>query len=516
MSGERYALLCGALALGVLLGGCGPEEGVDTKDTVRAQHVRTDALKVPPANARLNYYGGPVMPNVKVYAVFWGPNVYSQVKMRIGAFFNDLTNSAYMDWLNQYNTNVQSVSGSQGTNQFIGRGTYAGEITIAPTLTSGKVDMRDISTEVVAQLTKGTLPAPDENTLFMIYMPPGVTVTDGNSDTYCTASGSCANHTTVKFNGKRVAYGLLPDFSPGSGCERGCGNAPTGFDNLTGNSSHEMVEAVTDIAVDEANNAPPVAWYDPNTDNEISDICDDDQNQYTPKGGATWWVQSQFTNIGKACILTRVDPVDFEVDLAPRTVSLAPGGNAAVTVHTEMTAGAPGALALSVGSLPVGVTGTLSQSSVSAGQSATLTLSASASAAVVKDFVVAVKATGQSVHTASSLLAVTSGGSTPDAGTPDASVPDAGDPDPGAPDAGASDAGSPMEPSDSGTGEMLSPDAGAGGPGASMPPPTNPSGASGEGCGCGAAGQAVPPTIAFLLIALRGRKRARERRTSAA
>ena len=75
-----------------------------------------------PAGAKLTYYGGPVLATVRVYAVFWGPSVNSTTKAGIGNFYNGVTNSAYFDWLSEYNAN----------GMHIGRGSYAGAVTIQP------------------------------------------------------------------------------------------------------------------------------------------------------------------------------------------------------------------------------------------------------------------------------------------------------------------------------------------------------------------------------------------------
>jgi hypothetical protein len=370
-----------------------------------------------PAGARLRYYGGPVISNVKVYVVFWGPNVTPQVQSQIGDFYRDITNSPYFDWLNEFNTTITPVGGGAGTNQAIGRGTYAGAITITPAHLSGKVDMTQISAEVVAQLTAGHLPAPDDNTLFMIYMPPSVTVTDG-SDIYCTASGSCANHTAVSYHGKLVPYGVLPDFGPGSGCQQGCGNAPDFFGNLTGNSAHELIESVTDPDVDQGDNAAPMAWNDPVND-EIGDICDNDDAQFTT-GGATYWVQNEFSNLSKACLLTRTNAVDFAIDVAPSSLALAAGASLTATIHAVSTAGSPGSLTLSSGALPAGVTVAFHPPTVAAGGTATATITAASTAANVTDFVLAVRATaGASVHTASTLLDIGPASGMSDAGVSD-------------------------------------------------------------------------------------------------
>src|SRR4051794_37269093 len=52
----------------------------------------------------LKYYGGRVISNVEIVAVFWGPNVDAMVVSQIGAFYSAIVKSSYIDWLTEYDT----------------------------------------------------------------------------------------------------------------------------------------------------------------------------------------------------------------------------------------------------------------------------------------------------------------------------------------------------------------------------------------------------------------------------
>src|SRR5690349_17915708 len=82
------------------------------------------------SSQKLEYYGGPVLSNVKVYAVFWGNKVNETTRNKIGDFLSASVNSTYFDWLKEYNTGINAIDGRNGTGQSIGRGTFAGAITI--------------------------------------------------------------------------------------------------------------------------------------------------------------------------------------------------------------------------------------------------------------------------------------------------------------------------------------------------------------------------------------------------
>lgn len=259
-----------------------------------------------PSNAQLAYYGGAVISNVSVVVVFWGSGVDSTTQANIGPFYSSVTNSTYFDWLSEYNTSgLTAQDGSPGTSQSIGRGTLAGTYTITPSNTSTTLADTDIQTELDAQISAGALPPPGANSLYMTYFPPGFTITQGSSQS-CVAGGFCAYHGTYNGASGEVFYGVVPDESAGSGCDTGCGSNTT-FNNLTSVSSHEMIEAVTDAEVGIATGSTigrPIAWYDANN-GEIGDICNAQQGSITGGDGSTWTVQTEWSNVSNACIVSR-------------------------------------------------------------------------------------------------------------------------------------------------------------------------------------------------------------------
>ena len=72
---------------------------------------------------------------------------------------------------------------------------------------------------------------------------------------------------------------------------------------------------------------------------------------------------------------------DFSVAVSPASQTVAPGASVAYTVSTTLVSGSAQSISLSVSGLPSGVTGSFSPTSVSSGQSSTLTLAAAAGAA---------------------------------------------------------------------------------------------------------------------------------------
>ncbi len=265
-----------------------------------------------------NYYGGPVISNPDIVVVYWGSSVSSVVDcgggtdshgncIGVSRFLGDLANSTYVDMLQEYNTAGVTPTAGTGTTpgtQTIGRGTLDANspYVITPSITSTTIDDTQIQSEIDAQISAGHLPSPttdssgNVNTLYFVYFPPGITITQGGSSS-CVSGGFCAYHGTFSgtFNSKTldVPYGVVPDFGVGSGCNTGCGKGAQ-FQNITSASSHEYAEATTDAAVGLATDyAPPLGWYDVNN-GEIGDPCNQNTDTFT-FDSVTYTFQQEFS-----------------------------------------------------------------------------------------------------------------------------------------------------------------------------------------------------------------------------
>ncbi|MBI3551432.1 MAG: hypothetical protein HY077_02840 [Elusimicrobia bacterium] len=247
----------------------------------------------PKASGNLLYYGGPVISKARVTAVFWGPSVPSETQEKIGPFFSNILDSAYMDWLSEYDTNGTAVDGRAGTHQHIGRGSYAGSATIAPNNASTDLMDADVQAELESQIAAGKLPPSDDNTLYMVYFPAGINITiEGQR----SCSAFCAYHEGFKTkSGKSIFYGIMP-VCGGFGC--GFGGA---FDNMSIVSSHEAIEAITDPFPTPGDKpAYPQAW---NTSDgqEIADLCQSVSGTVTGHG-LTSKVSGEWDNASGSCL----------------------------------------------------------------------------------------------------------------------------------------------------------------------------------------------------------------------
>lgn len=263
----------------------------------------------------LQYQGGAVIPNVKIVAVMWGSSVDSSVSSQVAGFFTAVNDSAYFDWLTEYNTATQTI----------GRGTFDSVKVITPSATGTSLSDTAVANELDAQITAGHLPAPDANTMYMTYFPPGVVISQGGQSS-CQAF--CAYHNSFTHGSTAVYYGVVPDYGPGSGCDQGCGSNPTMFDNISSASTHEMIEAVTDADVGNNN----IAWYD-NSYGEIGDICADPSIAGGSIDGqiAGYTVQKEWSNSRNSCIVQDASVPTPTPTAPPPTptpsATATPGGN---------------------------------------------------------------------------------------------------------------------------------------------------------------------------------------------
>jgi hypothetical protein len=341
-----------------------------------------------PAGAHLSYFGGPIISNVHVVQVLYGSGSYNAqvagtTSPTMGNFYGDLTgaNSGYVSLLTQYNTTV-----SGGTNQTIGNGAFDGLFQIVPSAGNNGSTISDaqIQSELLAQITAGHLPAPvldatgNPNTLYMIFFPPGKTITQGGSSS-CVAGGFCAYHgtTSTLLNGHNVLYGVHPDMQSGLCSTGGCGNAGV-FGNYTSVTSHELTEAITDADVGIATTfAPPLAWYDM-VNGEIGDICNGQQGTYVANG-TSYTIQLEFSNAANNCVLPppAATGPDFSISASPASQTVTQGAGTSYTATVAALGGFTGVVSFSVSGLPSGASASFNPTSVTGSGSSTMSVSTS-------------------------------------------------------------------------------------------------------------------------------------------
>jgi hypothetical protein len=224
------------------------------------------------APAKLVYMGGPLIPNVQIFTIFWGKlwgsNASSkQMMTNLNQFFTAIVLSPLLDQLAEYSR----------PGQAIGHGSFLGTKLININAPSGSITDSAIQSQLKKWIKAKTVPPPGKNTLYFIYLDPGVISIMGGGK-------SCQNYCGYHNNTGKVYYAVMP-YPSCSGCLGGL----QAFDALTATSSHEMCEAITDPV-------PGKGWYD-NINGEIGDIC-----AWNFKKVAGYTVQLEWSNQQNKCV----------------------------------------------------------------------------------------------------------------------------------------------------------------------------------------------------------------------
>ena len=401
---KKLIVACAASYLSLAAAGCA-DNALDSSvsedspaTTIPVDLKSQSELEAPAATTRtMLYFGGPVISNPKVYVVWWGNvaninPVLTAAHGGIADFYAGVTNSSFLDWMNEYDTNIATQSGSHtgqaGTGQHIGRGNFIGTRTLTP-VPAGNVTDAQIQAALDQAFTNGTLPQPDATTIYAIHFPRNVTITlDGSKS--CSAFGGY-HEATAETTRHNAFYIVIPD----------CGNS---FRSFTIVNSHELIEATTDVQPTPGTTPDfPQAWNNA-TGSEVGDLCEGTSGSVSTALGS-FTVQGIWDEASHGCPVFRANARDYNVSFATPTATLAAGGQITSTVRTATAAGAAQTLTLTV-TAPAGVTATISPTQVTSGGTATLTVSASSTVTAAQVIVSATGTTGTAAqtHTASLLL----------------------------------------------------------------------------------------------------------------
>jgi hypothetical protein len=260
-----YSLFAGILALTVATGALAARPVPGDRGphflVAGSHHAGSRPPGLSPSGQIL-YFGGAVFSSVEVVSVLWGPKVARETVDGMPGFFKAIVDSTYIDQLKEYNTTHRNgVNGHKGSNQKIVRGTFFGQVQIAPMHKGNTVTDIQIHKELEYQIAQGNLSAQNANMLYMIYFPANVVIEAFGLTSCVEFSGY--HYTTTKYaKPSSIYYGVNPD----------CGFT---FDNHTLESSSVLADAITDnIEKRGAGTNPdfPQAWED-STGYEIGDPC---------------------------------------------------------------------------------------------------------------------------------------------------------------------------------------------------------------------------------------------------
>ena len=228
--------------------------------------------RVAPADAHLTYNGGPLLQTVQVFSIFWGAKwqtVASAAPLvqQIKKFFSDILVSSLLDQLTEY-----SVPGKA-----IGHGSLTGSAILTDGAPVGSVADSAVKAQLKKWIKAKTIPKQTPQTLYFVYLEPGIVSIMGGSK-------SCQNYCGYHNNTGPIYYAVMP-YPSCTGCLGGL----AALDALTGTSSHELCEAITD-------SIPGKGWYD-DKNGEIGDICA--WNFKTVSGHK---VQMEWSNTNGRCV----------------------------------------------------------------------------------------------------------------------------------------------------------------------------------------------------------------------
>lgn len=231
-----------------------------------------DTAVAPTAAPQLTYRNGPLLTAVEVFTIFWGSawqHAQAPLVAEINRFFDFILKSPLMTQLREY-----SVPGTA-----IGGGSRTGTLTLtSPPLHRSITDtaiQRLLQQEISAN---ASVPHPTPNTLYFVYLPPGVKVVQGGA---ASCQAFCGYHNDIS---GAVFYAVMPF----PGC-KGCAGTLSTLDALTSTSSHELCEAITDPI-------PGSGWYD-DVNGEIGDIC-----AWKTKKIGPYTVQLEWSNQAQKCV----------------------------------------------------------------------------------------------------------------------------------------------------------------------------------------------------------------------
>ncbi len=224
-----------------------------------------------PPQANLSYRGGPLLQKAAVFTIFWGAQWQSSataqpLMAKLNQFFSDIVASPLIDQLAEYNA----------PGKAIGHGSFIGTRIVTALAPVGSVTDSEVRGALTAWIKAKVVPRNTRNTLYFIFLEPGIVSIMGGSK-------SCQNYCGYHDRAGSVYYAVMP-YPSCSGCLGGL----AAFDALTATSSHELCEAITDPV-------PGKGWYD-DRNGEIGDIC-----AWNFKKVAGYTVQLEWSNAKGKC-----------------------------------------------------------------------------------------------------------------------------------------------------------------------------------------------------------------------
>ena len=280
------------------------------------------------AMPQVDYNGGRILQNPKIVTITWAQDDATMVS-RMQQFGDVITSTAW--W-----TAVSSEYCQQPNNKpCIGAGTGGGHVVIQDAPASSYTDSSQGGPSTVQDFIHdhvvggngitADFPTPDENTLYVLYYPAGVSITlDGEAS--CDTFGAYHN-TAILPNANdlntAVPYAIIPR----------CGTKES---TTTVSASHEIIEAATDPDIGQTS----LSYYMMNqlwavAGGEVGDLCEGIGSSGTTTTESTFVVQRSWSNKSAAsghnpCVPLPANEVYFNAAPRQQKVVLTKVGDTAV------------------------------------------------------------------------------------------------------------------------------------------------------------------------------------------
>jgi hypothetical protein len=278
-------------------------------------------LAVPTPTGALNYNGGPIMPSIGIYSIFWLGKLQSGGTATLTSHYETVADDFAADYaghsISSNNTQYYQSSPSAyvtGLSTIGSAGSYGGSYVDTDSFpASGCSDSAtpgNCITDAQLQAELKKVMAKKKwtggfNKIYLVYTGQGEGSCFDSSSSSCAYTAYCAYHGSI--SGKTpVIYGNMPYgdpnycFDPGAGQTSPNGDIPA--DAVVNVASHEVTEAITDPLLN--------AWWDTSNGEEIGDLCAwtfgtagwDSGNANQMWNGRFYDLQLEYDNFTGSCV----------------------------------------------------------------------------------------------------------------------------------------------------------------------------------------------------------------------
>ncbi|KAJ3371631.1 hypothetical protein HDU91_005086 [Kappamyces sp. JEL0680] len=243
-----------------------------------------------PSNANVQYFGGPMTAQPKVFVIYWGgKSKVAYSGQQLETFYNQIM---FTPWFNVLTKDYSSPSR-------ISPGRVYGTLDYYDAPAKTQLLDSDIGNALLSLVQSGRIPVPDQNFYYAVHLPYGYTALSIGKE-LCV--DICAFHWTMNYGSTELVFGVIPDMQT-KACQTSCGPSSTDyFQNVCGLASHELAEAIVDPGYGVTSAARnTIAWID-RVNGEIGDICNAQYGSTRAPNGLTYTVQKLYSNSARDCV----------------------------------------------------------------------------------------------------------------------------------------------------------------------------------------------------------------------